>query len=202
MEYWTVPRMWVGETVAVLASGPSMSKEVTDLVRRAGIPAIAVNNTYQLAPWAEMLYAADYQWWNEHRDAFDFDGLKVTIGTETPRIHRLERTGNEGFDPNPSCLRTGSNSGYQAIHIAAHAGASRILLCGMDMRGGHWHGAHPEPLKNASKEHYEFWAERKFSSLKTALDARDVKILNCTPDSAIKDFEFANLKDILRPYTS
>ena len=33
--YWTIPRMWEGRTVAVMASGPSMSQEVADKVRAA-----------------------------------------------------------------------------------------------------------------------------------------------------------------------
>lgn len=48
--YWTVPQMWAGRTVAVMASGPSMSKDVADKVRAARLPVIVVNNTYRLAP--------------------------------------------------------------------------------------------------------------------------------------------------------
>ena len=42
--HWTVPRLWPGATVAVLASGPSMSAAVAEEVRRSGVPTIVVNN--------------------------------------------------------------------------------------------------------------------------------------------------------------
>ena len=74
---WTVPPLWQGETCAVLASGPSMSREVAELVR-GRVRVIAVNNQGidtevngklepALAPWADVLYAADAKWWQATR---------------------------------------------------------------------------------------------------------------------------------------
>ena len=45
MSFWSVPRLWPGATVAILASGPSMNQAVADRVRAAGLPAIAINDT-------------------------------------------------------------------------------------------------------------------------------------------------------------
>jgi len=194
---WAVPaRLWAGQTVAVLASGPSMTPLVAAAVRN--IPTIVINDTFRLAPWAALLYAADAAWWQANPDALAFAGLKVTVDS-VPGVEALRNTGSTGFDPDPQCIRTGSNSGYQGVHIAAQAGATRILLCGFDMtakRGAHWFGAHRPDLKNTDPETYERFI-RRFATLKDALDARGVEVINCTPGSALKCFPFGDLVEIL-----
>lgn len=187
--------MWEGQTVAILASGYSMSCAVADEVHAAGIPAIVINNTYLLAPWAYMLYAADEAWWRKNPEALEFQGLKVSVG-EFRGVLRLNNTGKQGFDADPRNVRTGSNSGYQAVHIAAQAGAARILLCGFNMGGAHWHPDHISPLRETPKEIYPRWISY-LEELAEILKARGIEVLNCTPDSAIKEIPMADLSDAL-----
>lgn len=197
---WAVPLSFVGGTVAILASGPSMSQEVADAVHAAGVPAIAVNTTFRLAPWAWMVYAADAEWWEHptHRDVFEHPGLKVTIGgsRRLPGVHALRNTGADGFDPEPGCVRTGSNSGYQAVHIAAQAGARRILLCGFDMHGGHWHGDHPHGLRRNTTATFEKFRAR-FTTLVRPLRERGIDVVNVTPGSRLDCFRRGRLEDEL-----
>lgn len=198
MTRWPIPREAEGETVAVLASGPSMSQAVADQVRAAGIKAIAVNTTYRLAPWAWLLHAADARWWQQNPDALRFAGHKSSC-EEVPGVGFIERSGKDGFDWRPGYIRTGGNSGYQAIHLAAQAGAARVLLCGMDFRktGGesHWHGDHPAPLQNTDAEVYLGWL-RHFPALVRELPA-GCEVVNCTPGSAIDCFRRATLEEEL-----
>lgn len=185
---WSVPPMWVGRTVAILASGPGMSQEVADAVRDVKLPTIVINTTYLLAPWADILYAADQEWWINNPDALKFLGLKVTCTQPIrPDVLCLENSGREGFDDRPSCIRTGQNSGYQAVHIAAHAKPSRILLFGFNMSGHNWHGKHPQPLRTTPLEDYLRWLS-KWDGLAVELRARGVTVINCTPDSALRCF--------------
>lgn len=190
--------MWTGRTVAVLASGPSMTPRVADAVR--SIPTIVINDTFRLAPWAALLYAADAAWWRANPDAAAFAGLKVSADT-VPGVEQLMVTGTAGFDPDPSCLRTGSNSGYQGVHIAAQAGAARILLCGFDLNarhGAHWFGPHTKPgLHNTAPETFARFV-RRFEELAPILAARGVEVINCTPDSALRCFPVADLEGELR----
>lgn len=189
---WKVPPMWRGRTVAVLASGPSMSLQVATLARRAGA-AVAVNDTYRLAPWADVLYGADADWWRRNPQARDFPGLKVCADDSLlwPEVLNLRHTGKSGFDPDPTCIRSGGNSGYQAVHVAAQAGAARILLCGFDMGGGHWHGA-PAP----AAERFTTWIKH-FATLADGLGARGVEVINCTPGSALTCFQRMPLEEAL-----
>lgn len=196
MQQWTVPRLWEGKTVAVLASGPSMSQAVADQVRAAGAPAIAINNTYLLAPWADMLYAADAAWWAAHPAAADFDGLRVTVQDVRGTL-KLRCSGPDGFDPHPGAVRSGGHSGHQAVHIAMHAGASRIILCGFDMRGSHWHGEHPFPLRNADAGAYGRWVDQ-FAELRNSAISLGIEIVNATPGSALTCFPAMSLEQALR----
>lgn len=203
MSYWTVPPMWEGRTVAILASGPSMSPAVAAAV--AHLPRIAVNTTCRLAPDADVIYAADAQWWDAHPSAVELPGVKVSI--EVSPGHRikplpdavrvLRNTGRRGFDPDPSALRTHGNSGAQAVQIAVHARAGRVLLCGFDMRGGHWHGQHPKGLANPSEPVLARFIE-SFRDLARALAPTGVSVINCTPGSALDCFPCEPLADALR----
>lgn len=201
MTYWTVPPMWAGKTVAVLASGPSMSAEVAAAVRH--LPRIAVNTTYRLAPDAEVIYACDAQWWKQNPEALLSPVIKVCVEPLRncrPAVHEsinvLRNSGTRGFDPSPNQVRTLNNSGAQALQVAAHAKASTILLCGFDMRGGHWHGDHEPPLGNASAGKMAQWAE-SFRDLAHGLSALGVEVLNCTPGSALDCFPHVRLSDAL-----
>lgn len=188
--------MWEGDTVAVLASGPSMSQVVADKVRAAGIRAIVVNDTYRLAPWADLLYAADRRWWEANPEAAtEFAGVKLVgqSGVFLPGVQVMMRSGTSGFDPNPKFVRTGNNSGYAAVHVAIHAGAARILLCGFDMDGTHWFGSHTKRgLRNPNPGSFAAWIPR-FADLR----GRGAEILNCTPGSKLTAFPFVELDEAL-----
>lgn len=172
-----------------MASGPSMSRDVAAKVHESGHPAIVVNTTFRLAPWAWMLHAADWRWWMSHPDAIRFAGMKVTIEANAPEVKRLRNTGIDGFDPDPTCIRTGNNSGYQAVHSAIHTGAARILLTGFDMSGGHWHG---DNVGGTRRD----WIAR-FPVLGSAARERGIEIINCTPRSALKAFPMMPLEEAL-----
>lgn len=159
---------------------------MVESVRSARLPTIAVNDAFTVAPWADMLYAADAKWWIYHcQTALKFEGLKVTAQNALPykAVMLLEQTGVTGFDPDPMKIRTGGNSGYQAIHIAIHAGAARILLLGFDMRGDHFFGKHPKGLRNPDPNSFKNWIQR-FPALRN----RGAEIINCTPGSALDAF--------------
>lgn len=206
---WKVPRdLCAGRTVAVFASGPSLTREDCDKCEAAGFYRIAVNDAFKLAPTSDMLYAADAKWWNFHRDeALKFGGLKVTVD-ESVVYHHVMQLGwrkkepsgpTLGYSDDPAVICTGGNSGYQAVHIAALGGAKRIILLGFDMRskGGksHFFGDHPAPLTNEPQVWPQFVAA--FRTLAPELKKRGVEVLNCTEGSALDAFPMATLCDAL-----
>ena len=166
-------------TIAVLATGPSMSQELADYVRER-CPAVAVCDAYRLAPWAAALVCNDAIWWKVHPEALKFAGRKF-CGQAYPGTEFLR--GGRGFP-------AGSNSGLQGLRVAQLLGATRILLLGFDMRGTHFFGAHPKPLRNSNPS--------KFASMCNQFRLwRGSPVVNCTPGSALTLFPAADLREAL-----
>lgn len=198
---WSVPVLCPGGTVVCVAGGPSLTPEDVEACRgRATV--IAVNDAYRLAPWAEVLYAADGKWWRHHQSALTaFAGLKVSIRVANAGhpadVQLLNRTGDRGLELQPTGLRTGRNSGYQAINLAVHLGATRILLLGYDMAFGpkgesHWFGEHWDEIRPPVATFREF-----FSTLVEPLTRVQVEILNCSRQTALTCFPRMALDEAL-----
>lgn len=196
--FWSVPRLWAGETVVILASGSSMNERVAREVYNSGLPSIAINNTFKLAPFASMIYAADKEWWlhPSNAEVFSLTGMLVSVSQVNDKVLRLRNTGKNGYDPEPHSVRTGGNSGYQALHIAISAGAKRVLLVGYNMGGPHWHGRHLPGLRESPQEHYGRFRQSFDTIVKPAADL-GVEVLNCTPGTALKAFPLRCLEDEL-----
>lgn len=215
--YFTVPKLWPRSTVAILAGGPSLTQAQVDACRdRCRV--IAVNNAYQCAPWADVLYFCDEKWWGWHRDRAgyrDFAGMKMALETAgkvfdaEPAVKKLRYAGrgqgqgpqNQAEGPKGLCLDrdglcTGSNSGYQAINLAVHLGAHRIVLLGFDMKSAasgrmHWHDEHPMATDP------NVWANEMlpcFPHLVEPLRRLGVDVINATPGSALKVFAMQPLE--------
>ncbi len=167
-------------TWAVLASGPSMSREVAESVR--DIPTVAVSNCYELAPWADVLVSNDRTWWVNNPKALDFDGERYCgLCIETPR----------GVTKFPGAI-SGGNSGLLALQVAVSKGAKRILLFGIDLCGSHYFGDHPAPLKNPSQKRFEVF-QKQFEFYKPA----GVEIINCSPSSKLRAYPFGNAEELI-----
>lgn len=203
MAYWTVPPEWTGETCMILAGGPSLRGFNTYCL--AGLRVIAINESYRLCPWADVLYWADTKWWDRRKAdvAAVFQGRYIMTVAEKVdgTVKQLRNTGVEGFDPDPGALRTGANSGYQAIHLAAHFGAKRIVLLGYDMRIvgplTHWHEGHPGQQPHSLQATLTQTFLPKFQGLVDPLAERGIEVINATPGSALKCWPQRSLDSVL-----
>lgn len=199
----SVPRLWPGATVVCLATGPSLTAEDCAYVRSKA-RVIAINDAYRLAPWADVLYACDAKWWHWHHGVPSFTGPKWSLDHSAwhnyrvtyPDVQKLLNTGPSGLEHQPTGLRNGRNSGYQAINLAVHYGAARIVLLGYDMQpsGGksHFFGEHP----NRQQSPYAMFRQR-FESLVGPLKKRGVEVVNCTRRTVLTVFPCARLEDVL-----
>lgn len=222
-----VERAWSGATVAVLGGGPSLTREQVAEVGHAHfwrrVYCIAVNDAYLLAPWADLHYAADAHWHRWHTAGIDkpllgltaaqvrerwhaFAGQKCTIqssgGTVSdPNVHMLRNktfpAHGMGLSEDPCALITGRNSGFQSVNLAVLAGAQRVLLLGFDARAGerasHWHGEHPREMPVAIYG----YIKQAFTDAERALARLGVRVLNCSPGSAINTFPKYTLEEAL-----
>lgn len=194
---------WFGRCVVIVASGPSAADEDFSAIRarlaasgRSEPVWIAVNASYRLTPWADLLYAADGMFWTKDEGARAFPGLKVTQAAKD-----AGRFGLECVDVSPSrrtmafdrfgVLGSGGNSGFQAVNLAAQAGAARIVLVGFDYslaRGVHWHGRHPPGLNNPSAVNCDRW-RADMDGAAPLLAGLGVDVLNASPHSSLTAFE-------------
>lgn len=209
---WAVEPEWVGQTAAILASGPSLTREQCEAVR-GKCRVIAVNNqgidtecdgvmVPAMAPWADILFAADAKWWRHYKDrALKFTGRKVTMRASLPwpEVYSLQQSFSPPFDPRPTHLVSGGNSGYMAVHLAVHLGAKRIILLGFDMKDGknhrrHWFGSHGGKLN--SRGNYAGW-RHAFDKFAKVLHQMGVEVINCTPDTELRCFRRSTLGSVL-----
>lgn len=207
---WRPEPIFAGRDVAIVAGGPSLSLSQVRAIGIArakdAIRVIAVNDAVYPCWYSDVLYACDREWWQAHDGVPGFDGRRVTLKHgDWPAwdgADWLVSTGNEGLEADPGGLRTAGNSGYQAINLAVHLGARRILLVGYDMRGGnaaHWFGQHPEACRRNMVGGFDRMA-RNFAGLVEPLAARGVGVVNCTPGSAITAFPKGDLMTELKAH--
>lgn len=159
---------------------------------------IIVNDNYQLAPWADMHYACDLKWhkWH-HNDLSEFEGAKFTMDREAASLYRLryiEGRAGHGLSIDPSLIHTGGNSGFQALNVAYHMGASHVMLLGFDMKlsekgASHWFGDHPDGIRS----NYAPWLKAFEQAAKQDL----IDIINCTRDTALTCFEQMTIQEAI-----
>jgi hypothetical protein len=198
---------WDGADVVILASGPSLSVEQCAAVQawRAAEKyhmrrVIAINTTYRRAPFADVIYACDYPWWNVYFDDVSAKclGEKWTQDPEAAAkygLHLIKSKRGEGLCTEPGLIYQGENSGYQAIGLCHQARAKLVYLLGYDMKGGHWHGDHPPGLDKVNR--FERWANF-FVPLQKDCNVAGMYVTNCTPGSALKAFPMLDWKEVFK----
>lgn len=154
-----------------------------------------------------MLYACDYKWWQHHlpqvRRVFrgklwtqyerDGDDNKHLAGSG---VHLVRSVAAPGLSTDPGVIHQGQSSGYQAINLALHFGASRIVLIGYDLGHNgktHFFGDHPTGLQVNSP--FASW-QKQYRTIDPA--AYDIEIINCTRGGNLDAFERAELGEALR----
>lgn len=176
--------MQTPKTFVCIASGPSLNAHDCELVRSAGLPTIAVNNSWQLAPWCDHLYAGDLAWW-------DANVSKVPDG---PRRWTCTRQASAKHALNLHTAYGEYNSGLRAIELAFQLGAERVLLLGYDctVQGGtHWHGDHSD-TKNPDEA-----LCRKWNQQHCRLPQRE-SVVNCSRDTALTAYRLGMLEKELQ----
>lgn len=186
-------------TVVCLGCGPSLTQEDVDHCSgRATV--IAINEAYRMAPWADILYAADEHWWARRQGVPDFEGRKIGCNIDPqgmwPGLESFESDGMEGLSDRARALRTGVTSGYQAIGLAVQLGADRIILLGYDYQASP-EGEHHFP-GYMGRRHADYAdALRYYDSLVWPLYDRNIRVVNCSTRTALTVFPRHPLREEL-----
>ena len=204
--------LWAGEPCIVAAPGPSLTPEVAKRVRLArwteGWRLIVVNDAYRYFPYADILYAADFAWWKA-QDLKDFKGERwschshsESVCDDKSQVYEalglrlvLARDGKI-ISKDPCCITYGrvSHSGYHALNIALLLGCSRVVLVGYDMRhvDGKAHFFERKDLRLCSDDGYRDFCKNY---------EPDDRVINATPESALKCFPQMSLEDAIDAYS-
>ncbi len=196
----SVPKTFPGSTIVCIASGPSLTLADVEACRgRATV--VAVNDASRLAPWADCVYACDRRWWEAHPETQALAGLKYGLRAvpSRPDVQILQQGSDRGISLDPSVIHTGKNSGYQAVNVAVHLGAARILLLGYDMQPGpkgrmHFFGADPW---NRHLDTPFVLFRALFETLVEPLKAAGIAIVNCTRETALTCIPRQSLEEAL-----
>ncbi len=198
-----VPRVWPGETVVCIASGPSLTRADVDYCRgKARV--LVINRSLLLAPWADALHACDARFYKWHAtEARAFQGLKFCMELDFENdcgAVFLKNGGIWGLSSDPTTICNGRNSGYGALNIAALLGVSRIVLLGYDMQASadgvvHWHGPHQDNFM-PGEDQFRSW-RAAFKSIVQPLAELSISVVNCTRQTALTCFPCQPLEETL-----
>jgi hypothetical protein len=195
---------WWGQTAIIVASGPSLTQEDCDSIASlTGWKCIAINDSFQRLPSADVLYACDGAWWRVHHEKVEkeFVGERWTQDQKTADQFGLRRIGSENKPGlgTKGVIHQGGNGGYQSINLAYLWGAKRILTIGLDCKAGingeaHWFGQHG---KNLSKtQNFKNWNAR-FQQLAADLVKEKVEVINLSRDTALTCFPRMSLEEAI-----
>lgn len=199
---------WRGWPVAIVASGPSAKVEKLDILR-GRVKVIAIKQSFELCPFADVVYGCDDAWWKHRNGLPEFGGLKIAWGAkacaeypamkriaikERPKKHprdSVEYVDELVFDE-PGTVGGGGNSGFQGLNLAVLFNiAPRILLIGFDVHdrnGVHWYGRNGWRKATNPEEHNFVRWRTAFQTAAKQLLGRGIEVINASPASALKCF--------------
>ena len=201
---WSIPQEWVGETVAILGGGPSLTPEQVEQAKR--FRRIATNDAaLVLDPEADVMCWGDQRWffWNQKELSKNKSRYRITW-RHTPAMNGFPFHTLGYLSPNQSSLSldpgfiAATNTGHGAVNIAVLFGAKRILLLGFDMNqpGGknNWHTRHKSG-PDASR--YQTLFVPELVKAKKLLDQLGIEVINCSPTtSRLQCFPFGDINQI------
>ena len=226
---WRVPEIWKDGTCIVIGGGTSLidqfqiPREVVEQVYTGQADAsvyspylslihdqhvIAVNMSFQLGDWIDVLFFGDDGFWKTQKEGIlNFKGLRVSFESEKIRDSRVKLVARnprqkQGITFEPAGLLSWNfNSGAAAINLAVQFGAKRIILLGFDMQldannNQHWHKVYTSPL-DGLKDTIAKWLQG-FPLIAEQAQSRGIEIINCSSNSKIDCFQKANIWEVLQ----
>lgn len=200
-EFSSIARDWVGETVAIVAAGPSLAD--FDFTRLRGLcKVIAVKQIIFEMPWADLGFGLDIQWIARFKDRLAACATPLLLAVPKdehlhaarpavrPGLAYVERRRGDFLSDDPAAVLSGGNSGFGALSIPYLKGAGPFwFLFGFDYRTtGKLHHYSNERYPWAQKHgHWSAWA-RRFDNILPQIRRAGVNVINVCPDSAITAF--------------
>jgi len=220
-----IPRKYEGETVVILATGPSLNEEQVNQVKgKARV--LTINNAYQLAPWADIHVACNDNWWDYYwkndevlRDMKADKWTRYKHQADEFGISYIDSIVKPGLSKDQSVIHINKGSGPIAINLATLYGFKKLILLGHDMKfAKDYNGKHKQP--GSTPRHYfgEYPKEMQhfpvsknsinndgviiglisaYDGMVKDLKSMNVDVVNCTPGSHLSTFRKSTLSEEL-----
>lgn len=200
--FWQPDAIWRGETAFLLGGGPSLKGFNRSRLTRRGHRVIAINSSYRIANSQDLLFFTDNSWFEQHQPVIDlWRGYVVTLSRHAKaampqKVRRIECEEGAAFVPGRTPVRLGRSSGQTAISLAILLGATRVVLLGYDMRMVEGRSHHHDDHSHDNDSDLRRYAN-SFGGWAQATAEAGVEVLNATPGSALTEFPFRSLDDVL-----
>lgn len=189
----------IEKTIYIVGGGNSLKN--FDFKRLKGKNIIAINRAIEFVPFAQILYFADYRFYRWHKEQIDnFNGAKFTSSARVKdeSITVLELTGKTGLDTRLGRIRGGGSSGYGAINLAFHLGATKIVLLGYDMQKDNKSNFHSGYKTDDVKEDTFKKFLEPYTDLAVELNYLDIRVYNANLKSGLNVFEKVSIDVFLK----
>lgn len=202
---------WSGETVFVVAGGPSVADQDLECLR--GRRVIAIKGQYLRLPFADVLLFADAIWWRaapKGRDngpkvvASGFAGEIVTTSpllSGDPFCQRLTfRNAAKSFSEDPAALFVRRTVVTAAVNEAWHRGAAGVVLLGVDGELGADGLTHSYPDDQGRKlpAHWQDEQRKDFAAMTEATRRLGFPVFNAGPASVYDFWPRITLEELCR----
>jgi hypothetical protein len=199
---------WTGETVAIVASGPS-AKQANPAQLEGRAKVIAIKKSVELVPFADAVYGCDFPWWKSVNGLPAFKGLRLAYHPRAcdqygcAKVEIPKPISDELLFEKTGVVGGGGNSGFQALNLAAQFGASRIILVGIDCQdrsGVHWYGRNGwNGGSNPGENNFRRWRSA-FTTAAKQLSDRGVEVVNASPITEVKAFPKRSIAETLEAW--
>jgi hypothetical protein len=220
---WTPEPILAGETVFILASGPSLNQETVDRLRGRKVIAINCTAVTFKFDWPVIWFFTDNNIFEDYRDAvMSWPGDVIALSRAAKREagnlgmpDKIKRVmageWSDCFPPAGSpFIRSGRSSGHSAVALAVALAAKRGVLLGYDMRVVEGREHHHEEYKGRPRD-LDIYEREFIPGFQTFVAGNGqvvpgwnelalrvgVEIVNATPGSALKEFPMVDLDEVL-----
>ena len=194
----------------IVGTGPSLTPEAIRLVNNSSLPRFGCNLAFRDVK-LDAFYANNKAFWHYYGDEviqhdFDMWTYEKEVSLKYG-VRHIEGKWAPGLSTDPNYIHWGHGSGYELLGIAYHYGVREFVLIGYDLKynsdydgfkkqaGGdrHYFGEYPPELQHWTK--YNIGPNGELNGLlELYRTIEGVRIINCSPGSALDFFEVGDLE--------
>lgn len=203
----------------ICGTGPSLTPQAIELINSSPHLKCGCNLTFQDIA-LDVFYACNEEFWDyygpdlKHRTFKKY--TRVPYVAEQYGAQHIEGVWKPGLSTDSRYIHLGHGSGYELLGPSYHCGVREFVLIGYDLKfpkgydgnqqkaGGrrHYFGEYPKQLQHWTRTNIGPDGELNglldlYRALKKQMDSGeiDIRIINCSPNSALDFFETGDLRD-------